>query len=147
MLVHPNPMEKADKPGYWEDSKLGKVSVIPYMLNYGNHRKRWGVYYKRGKTPVITSRHITEEQAVVSAQTLANRLYRQLTKRKAKQKSAKVVGEIYVTPDAKAQMMQTMAKLIAMANHPDPSPQRVLARKAIGVVESAFEHFNPAAKE
>lgn len=140
MIIHPNPMER-QSPGHWEDSKLGKVSVRPFLVNFGQHRKRWAIYQKRGKSPVFISRHITEEQAVVSAQTLANRLYRQLTHRKGKVKTKKALEEIYVTPDARAQMMQMMAKLILLSNHPDPSPERMQARKAILIVESAFEQF------
>lgn len=85
MLVHPNPMER-QKDGSWEDAHTGLVQVRFYMLNSGIHRKRWAVYHRKNKKAPfeLQTRHITPEMAVVSAQTLANRIYRQLKKKKRK---------------------------------------------------------------
>lgn len=93
MLVHPNPMERTQSD-HWEDTKLGRVFVRPFTLNYGNHRKRWAVWSSRRKGGALSfsSRHITEEQAVVSAQTLANRLYLQTTNKKKKVKALRTLN-------------------------------------------------------
>jgi hypothetical protein len=124
------------------DEKLGVVSTKFYMINRGNHRKRWGVYVKRARHQELHSRHITLEAAVVEAQTVANRMYLELERRRGKRiPKVKALGEIYVTVDDRTQMMQKLIKAINVSNQTEDSKERRAARKAVGVMQAALDNF------
>jgi 3-dehydroquinate synthetase len=135
MLVHANPMTQIES-GYWEDMKLNRVFVRPILVNYGNHRKRWVVYHRRtkGKSLSYISKHITEAQAVVSAQTLANRLYRQITERK--DKTGKLSPTLHIQPEDKTKLTQKLNQIITQANQAESSNERWRARKILQMLES-----------
>jgi hypothetical protein len=87
MIFHPNPMIR-HRTGYWADKHFDTVIVKPISINTSKNPVRWVVFRKSARDTLLTqSRHITEEQAVVEAQRIANRLFK--TRSKAKKKGSK----------------------------------------------------------
>lgn len=141
MIVHPNPMTKL-KNGDWEDTHLQKVRVQPQTLNRKNHPQRWVVYTIHGKLKKLAyvSRHITEEQAVVSAQTLANRLYLK-ARGKSPRRSRRVMDTLNSVKVSEIDALVLEATTAGMwaIDLVTSNDAREKARLAIAAIKSAFK--------
>ena len=99
MIFHPNPMVDL-KSGIWEDSHLKVIVVKRVLINNSKNPVRWVVFRRNSRNVLLrVSPHITMEKAVVEAQTLANRLYKQhlSNKRKAKKSPRKALDTATLT--------------------------------------------------